>query len=456
MKVVKLSLIALAVAAGSQFAVAGDQQESKGFIEDSTLKLLNRNLYFNNDMRNGGVNSSGINGSKPRSERKGYREEWAHGLMAEYASGFTQGTVGIGADAYAYGGIKLDSGRGRTGTGLLPISNDRTADANVPDAYGHVGGAIKARISSTQLKWGEMRTAAPVFSTADSRLLPETATGFHLSSDDVAGVSLEGGYFTAYNLRNSTNSDDTLYTNYSDAPVRALGYLGGSFSLNDDLSAMLYTSEAEDHWHQHYANVNYNLGLSDSQSLNFDFNIYRTTSTGKEYSGDISNTAWSLAAAYKVGAHKFTLSHQQIKGDTPFDYVGNDSIWLANASQISDFGAPGMKSIQARYDLDLGHFGIPGLKFMTRYTTGQGADDSGWVQGNNFNGGGNSAYGFYDGAKWHELDIDVRYVVQEGPAKDLSLRARSALYRANSEGNGADYADTNQFRLIIEYPLSLL
>ena len=83
MKVVKLSLIALAVAAGSQFAVAGDQQESKGFIEDSTLKLINRNLYMQRNF----VNS-----------QRNTREEWAHGMHLNYASGFTQGTVGHAGD----------------------------------------------------------------------------------------------------------------------------------------------------------------------------------------------------------------------------------------------------------------------------------------------------------------------------------------------------------------------
>jgi imipenem/basic amino acid-specific outer membrane pore len=340
---------------------------------------------------------------------------------------------------------------------LLPISNNQTADAEVPDSYGEVGGALKGRISSTELKWGEMRTSAPVFATADARLLPETATGFHISSGEIEGLNLEAGHFTAYNFRDSTNSDDSLSTNYSDAQVRSLDFVGGSYGINDDLSVMLYTSEAEDHWHQHYGNINYNIGLAEDQSLNFDFNVYRTDSTGKEFSGEISNTTWSLAAAYRIGAHRFTLAHQQVNGDTPFDYVGGDSIFLANAAQISDFNAPGMKSLQARYDLDLAAFGVPGLTFMTRYITGQGSDDVGdySVDGANFAGGGNSTYGGYNNAKWHELDIDVRYVVQEGPAKDLSLRSRIATYRGNSEAAN-DYSDINEFRLIAEYPLSIL
>src|SRR5690606_3132803 len=47
MQVMKWSVIALAVAAGStQMAVASSQSESKGFIEDSSFNIFNRALYF--------------------------------------------------------------------------------------------------------------------------------------------------------------------------------------------------------------------------------------------------------------------------------------------------------------------------------------------------------------------------------------------------------------------------
>jgi len=55
MKVMKWSVIAMAVAAGtSQMAVASSQSESKGFVDDSSLTILNRNLYMNRDFRDNG------------------------------------------------------------------------------------------------------------------------------------------------------------------------------------------------------------------------------------------------------------------------------------------------------------------------------------------------------------------------------------------------------------------
>src|SRR5690554_4614766 len=115
MQMIKLSVIALAVAAAStQMAVASQQSESKGFIEDSSLNAHARALYFNRDFRNSHSETS-ANGKK-----QSYREESGLGLKAIYESGFTQGTVGFGFDAFGLQGIKLDSGEGRHGNNMFP------------------------------------------------------------------------------------------------------------------------------------------------------------------------------------------------------------------------------------------------------------------------------------------------------------------------------------------------
>ncbi|SEL73343.1 imipenem/basic amino acid-specific outer membrane pore [Atopomonas hussainii] len=435
MQMIKWSAIAVAVAAATSSVAMANQADSKGFVEDSSLTVLNRNYYFNRDFRDK-ANSAGTGDN-------GYREEWAHGIITNYESGFTQGTVGFGIDAQAFVGLKLDSGKGRYGSGLLPKGSDGSAQ----DSYGEVHGALKVRVSDTVLKWGEMYTTAPVFDTGDSRLLPETATGFNLHSNEIEGLALEAGHFTAGNGQASTNSDGPLSTNYGDNEAANMDFVGGFYSFNDNLSAGLYASKAEDLWNQYYGNVNYNLPLADEQNLNFDFNIYRTTDEGKKLEGDISNTTFSLAAAYTIGAHKFTLAHQRVNGDTPFDYIGGDSIWLSNSVQYSDFNAPEERSYQVRYDLNMAAFGVPGLSFMTRYTTGDNID------GTKADASGSYAGDYGKNGKHWERDIEAKYVVQDGAAKDLSFRVRQATHRANAaQGEG----DIDEVRVIVEYPLSIL
>lgn len=409
-----------------------------GFVEDSSLTLSNRNFYF---YRNNLNNPGGQN----------YREEWAHGFMLDYRSGYTQGIVGFGVDAYAQLGLKLDSGRGRTGTGLLPVDSDGRAE----DEYSEAGGALKARISKTELKYGNLTPLNPVFGTGSARLFTTYANGFQLTSSELKGLQLDAGHFTSGNDSASTNDDGALKALYAGVETRSVDYLGGSYALSDQLSVSLYGSQFADIWRQYYANANYNYALSENQSLNLDFNLYRTSDYGQSLAGKIDNTTWSLAAAYKVGAHRLTLAYQRVDGDEPFDYLGFDqqpgtSIFLANSVQILDFNAPNERSWQLRYDLDMAPFGVPGLSFMSRYVSGDHIDDS------HYDGGPNGAYGRYgsDGKRW-ERDLEARYVVQEGKARDLSIRVRQASVRSTAQVARADTTDNNEVRVIIEYPLNI-
>ncbi|HFN5130992.1 TPA: OprD family outer membrane porin, partial [Pseudomonas aeruginosa] len=152
----------------------------------------------------------------------------------------------------------------------------------------------------------------------------------------------------------------------------------------------------------------------------------------------------------------FTLAYQQVHGDEPFDYIGfggngsgagGDSIFLANSVQYSDFNGPGEKSWQARYDLNLASYGVPGLTFMLRYINGKDIDGTKVDSSSSYAG----LYG--EDGKHHETNLEAKYVVQSGPAKDLSFRIRQAWHRANADqGEG----DQNEFRLIVDYPLSIL
>ncbi len=48
-----------------------DEPKPEGFIEGSSLTILNRNLYFNRDFRKGQLSRTG----------NGFSEEWAHGII---------------------------------------------------------------------------------------------------------------------------------------------------------------------------------------------------------------------------------------------------------------------------------------------------------------------------------------------------------------------------------------
>ena len=441
MQVMKWSALALAVTAGTtQLAFASAQSESKGFVEDSSFDIFNRALYMNRDFKHGYSNVSPAN--KVKGDRTGYREETGLGIRLLFESGFTQGTVGVGFDAHSLTNIKIDSGRGRHSNSMFATTDDGRAD----DTTTEVGGAVKFRISDTVLKYGNQFVASPVFSTDDSRVLPEVATGTYLVSNEIEGLELSAGRFTAMNSKTNTWNDSI--NGRGDDGKKAPGLtsadiVGASYAFTDNLSGSVHASDVEDYWKKYYGNLNYTLPLAEEQSLNFDFNIYKTDYEN-DYSNDEfdDNTVWSLATAYSLGAHKFTVAYQRSSGDAGYAYGvdGGGTVWLNNSVQISDFVGEDEKSWQVRYDLDMASYGVPGLSFMTRYITGEDIT----IAGTNEEG------------KEHEWNAEAKYVIQEGAAKDLSFRLRHAVHRANTVENGANYTDLNDTRLIVEYPLDVL
>ncbi len=421
MKVMKWSVIALAVAAGtSQMALASQQSESKGFVEDASLDLLLRNTYFNRDFKDGSAD----------------RRSWGQGFITTFESGFTQGTIGVGVDAYGILGVRLDGGRGHT----YPAMFDRDSNGDPERDLSQAGAAIKAQFSNTVIKYGNQMPMMPVLAYDDSRLLPETFTGTLVTSKEIEGLELNAGRFTADSAMASSSRDS--------AGLKSADVFGGTYQFNDSLSASLYFSDIEDVYKKKYANVNYVMPMGAEQSLSFDFNIYKTKYDNEtipnEFFGDGTlgddSTIWSLAAKYSVGAHAFILAHQRVSGDAGYAYDlgdGGSAIWVAN-SYYSDFNWKDERSYQASYELDFSSFGAPGLFWKTAYVYGDNIDTA-------------SGEG-----KEREFFNQVQYVVQSGPVKDLSLKLRNSIYRSNGALRDAGSPDLNEIRAFIEYPLSIL
>ena len=242
MKVMKWSVIAMAVAAGtSQLAFASAQSESKGFVDDASLDLLLRNTYWNRDYADGVPD----------------RNTWAQGFIATFESGFTQGVVGFGIDAYGLLGVKLDGGQGDMFPGERKDWEDDLSEA---------GAAVKLRLSNSTVKYGNQFVGLPVIASDDSRLLPEAFTGTLLTSSEIEGLELNAGRFTADSPMGSPARDDNR--------LKSLNVFGGTYALNENLSASLYFSDVEDTYDKKYANINYVMPLAEDQSLTFVLNFF--------------------------------------------------------------------------------------------------------------------------------------------------------------------------------------
>ncbi|MEE1889423.1 OprD family porin [Pseudomonas carassii] len=430
----RISLVALAMIAATQ-AQANEQAESKGFIEDSHANVLLRNAFINRDKKHH-VND---------------QSQWGQGVIANFSSGFTQGTVGVGVDAFGLYALRLDGGKGRNGGGGIDffkrentVNERKRSDA--ADDLARAGAAIKFRVSNTVLKYGDQMPALPVLQYDDSRLLPESFSGTMITSKEIKGLELNAGRFTS-EVQKSAQGHDS-------GRLKSISVLGGSYKFTDNFTASLYTADNEDVMKKHYLGMNYVFPIAADQSLTLDFNGYKSKLDKKFINkwempeGDRDNTIWSLAATYAFGPHSVTIAHQRSTGDTGYNYGGyqrnggfgdgGSTIYLAN-SYWSDFNAEDERSWQIGYGLDFGAFGVPGLTYKIAY-----------VRGDNIN-----THGFGEG-KEREIFNQLRYVVQEGPAKDLSVKLRGSFLRTNTAVRQSEYNDDgNEVRVFVEYPISI-
>lgn len=418
----RFGLLALSVLAASP-AMASDQSDAKGFTEGAHLDLLLRNAYINRDYNHGRQDKA----------------EWGQGFIGHFTSGFTQGTVGVGVDAFGLYGVRLDGGKGRAGAGGIDFFKQGDS-GHAADDVARAGAAVKFRVSNTVVKYGDMMPVLPVLNHDDSRLLPESYTGTLITSREIQGLELNAAHFTG-EARKSAEGRDS-------GGLKQIDVLGGSYKFTDNFTASLYASDVQDRLKKQYLGATYVMPLQADQSLTLDFNGYRShldRSFADELATGQDNKIWSLAATYAFGAHSLTLAHQRSTGDTGYNYGwyrnaggvgdGGSTIFLAN-SYWSDFNAEDERSWQLAYGLDFGAYGLPGLTYRIAY-----------VRGDNIRTD--------DGeGKEREIFNQLQYVVQSGPAKDLKLRLRGSWLRVSSNASAYN-TDGNEVRAFVEYPISI-
>ena len=419
---IKWSSIALAVAVGNGLIATQATAQGEGFVEGASATLSNRTAYFNRDFRN---NSAG----------QSKAEEAATGFVLNFQSGFSEGPVGLGADVLAMAGIKLDSGGGRQGTGLLPVDND----GDTPAEYAEIRGAVKARIAGdTLLRYGYHLPENPIVNYEDSRLLPNHYFGYSIVNNSIDGLLLEAGRMTDRgDMAYSSQYDDPYGLSGGNIDHDKVTYLGGTYAFADTLSASLYTSKADDLWKRHFAGVTYNMDLTSDLRLGTDLSYYKT-SDDSPAGNDFDNDAASLAVTLGAGFHDFTVAYQHMSGDAGFEYA-DDAIYLANSVQVIDFNAKDERSWQARYDYNFEGLGIPGLNFMTRYVRGSNIDTD--------------VYGSVDRDTRWARDTDISYTLQSGPLQGVNLLWRNSTVRQDA---GLDGGDIDENRLYASYTWTLL
>ncbi|MGY1447354.1 OprD family porin [Pseudomonas chlororaphis] len=389
--------------------------EDGGFFEDAKTDLVLRNYYFNRDFRDPGAAKSKV-------------EEWAQGFILKFNSGYTPGVVGFGLDGIAMFGVKLDSGRGTSGSELLPVHDDGRA----ADNYGRAGVAAKMRISATELKVGELLPDIPLLRYDDGRLLPQTFRGAMLDSREIAGLGLQAGQYRSVSLRNSSDMQDLSAWAAPGVMSDGFTYAGAEYRFNQQRTLIgAWHAQLEDIYQQSYFNLLHKQPVGD-WVLGANLGYFIDKDDGQARIGEIrSRTVYALLSASTAG-HTLYLGLQKVSGDSPWMSVyGSSGRTLGNDMFNGNFSNADERSWQVRYDYNFAAMGVPGLLAMVRYGHGENATTK---AGSN-------------GKEW-ERDTEVGYTFQSGSLKNLSVRVNNATNRRSFN------SDFDQTRVIVSYPLS--
>ncbi|SDS20215.1 OprD family porin [Pseudomonas oryzae] len=440
------STLALAIVAGIVGLPSVQQASAAGFIEDGKATLGLRNFYFERNAKNTTNDNSEAS-------------EWGQGFIFNYASGYTEGTVGLGVDAIGLLGVRLDSGgrdnkagRDRTPGHLFPLESDGSA----VDEYSKAGLTAKAKVSRTELRLGTLQPKLPVVTFNDGRLLPQLFEGGQITSGEIDDLTLTAGQLEHAKGRSSTDSTGLRIGGASgDADTNKFYFAGGDYKLTKDLTAQYYFGNLEDFYEQHFLGLVHSWALPVG-ALKTDLRYFDSSSDGNNASfagraegyrsngfwkagdtnaGEVDNRTWSALFTYTLGAHALDLGYQQVDGDSDFPFLNQGdgaSSYLITDRQIAKFQNAGERTWLAGYGYDFATLGAPGLKASVVYLSGDNIDAA--------NG---------ENKEW-ERDLRLDYTLQDGALKGLNLSWRNASLRGN------DSTDLDENRLIVSYTLPLL
>jgi hypothetical protein len=223
------------------------------------------------------------------------------------------------------------------------------------------------------------------------------------------------------------------------ATTSHMAYLGGDYQVNKALSLRVYHAEVTDLYQQDTFALLHDLPLGGGV-LTSDLRSFFSREDGSSKAGEVDNRNVSGLFSYRYGGHRFGVGYMHSSGDTATPYIsGTELMGMSELTMASDFLNAKERTWQAIYDYDFAASGVPGLRGRLRYLR---ADN---IELQAFNA---------EDRKEREFQMELGYVVQSGPLKDVALVARKAIYR-NDFPTGAAFRDENQTRFLVIYTLPI-
>lgn len=392
-------------------------------LEDSSLTLTARNYYIDRDFTG--------------DSRYSAAREWAQGFILKGQSGYTEGPIGFGIDLTASIGIKLDSSPDRAGTGLLPVS---PVSRETPSEYSELAGALKARVSKTDLQLGAIYPTLPIIWASPARLIPQYYRGVYATSEEFTNLKIHAGWLDRVNQRDSTDFQAMSLANpngryRAGATSEKYVLAGAEYSFTPSTTIKLFHAELQDIFVQDHLGLLHSMVVGPG-TLKSDLRYFNSREAGAAKAGVIDNQNYGAMFSYQLLAHTASIGYMHQSGETGLPYLGGgEGGVLSEGAMSADFVNPKENTLVLRYDYNFAAMGIPGLRGMLRY-----------MRGTNIELPSLGGSDMKESAK----DVEMSYVIQSGPVQGLSLRLRHAIYR-NDLSSAATFRSANETRVNVDY-----
>lgn len=383
------------IAMFAAIATLGTTAANADFIDDSNVQLKFKNFYLDRQYQD---DASSRNWGS-----------WSQGVTLDAKSGYHDIGAGIkvGADVLVQHAVKL-KGRDKNPDWVLPHDGKQSKDH-----FGKVGATLKAKVSETELKVGELLPVSPVLVFDPSRQLLTTYSGAWLESKELKDTKLTLAYIDGINNRYDNQFRDLTKFNPpqfdNGAEADGMWIAGIDHQLTKELGASYWYADVQDIYQQHYLGVSYKIGLGEKTKLDSHVRYFNNSESGDKLYGEIDNQALSVAAKINHGTHTVGVGYQQMFGDSAFPTLGGwvPQPYLANWG-VATFTAPEEKSWHVSYGYDFSEVGLKGLNATAIYFKGYDQQGTGAYQGQNFN--------------TDEVNAIVNYTVPEGKLKGLGVQ----------------------------------
>lgn len=412
-------------------AILGTTATKADFIDDRQVQLKLRNFYLDRQI------------DQPDSNKTQDFGSWSQGVTLDAKSGYAQvGPVQVGVDILAQYALRLSGDRGDNDY-IMPYDyiNKEQARDNAK-----IGATLKAKISQTELRVGEILPATPVVHFDPSRQLLTTFQGAWLESKDLKNTKITLGYLDGINARYENQVQDfKLWPNELNTEKNQVKsgdsdgmYVAGiDYQITPELQASYYYGDVTNIYRQNYVGFAYNKKLDAHNKIATHARYFDNTESGDALYGDIDSQALSLKAAWTHGNHTVDAGWQQMFGEhgshTPFMPTLSGWVpqpYLVNWS-VASFIRKDEKSWSLGYSYDFKDVGINGLTATLRHYDGHNIDNKNGTRG-----------------KEDENNFILNYVVPEGKLKGLGFQW---MYIDVNYDNVPGFVDLEEHRVATTY-----